>query len=115
MATYTYTSDYDNGAYLEAVVPTDENNDGILDFYTYYYWDGTSINDNGELINYNDEVVILSPDTSFFTRTNEDLDELLEESRIHANSVKDAATAYAWERENWHREYQFKLSSGARV
>ncbi|NQZ86465.1 MAG: hypothetical protein HRT54_02665 [Colwellia sp.] len=115
MTSYTYTTVTSAfGAYIETVVPTDEDNDGNIDLYTYSFWSGIDINDNGELVDYYGQINPLDS-TNAFIQTYEDLDELLEDRRIHSNTVDDAAKAYAWEVEHWAREYEFELTSGTKA
>ncbi len=96
MTGYIYTSTYEDIVFIEHIVPTDTDDNGVADYYTYNAWFGEFIDSQGNLIDYNNNIVELIDDNSWNTDINNDLTELEEHHFLEPNSIENGAQRYAF-------------------
>jgi hypothetical protein len=114
MTGYIYTT---HDSYIEHVVPTDSDDDGIADYYSYYFWYG-AMDDQGNLV-YNDNIVELTHENAVLTSVSEDLDDLLERYILQGDDISNAAQNFAfdaqWRYRGNSRLDVLTLTSGTRA
>jgi len=113
--TYHGTTQDAHNAYLEKITPKDEDGDNLADSYTYYYYSGQYIDEAGNLIDWNDEIVSITEETSNYQKEIDGINELMTRFRLQPNSISNAAENFAFMLNYYHSETQLELASGARA
>jgi hypothetical protein len=103
----------DSYVWVEHVVPTDTDSDGVADYYTYNGWSGSYFDEQGDLIDWNENIVELNNENSWGTAVYDDLDELFQAHALQGNDITDGAEEFAYMAQYRYRGYQRSvLASG---
>jgi len=113
--TYHGTFQDSHNAYLERIVPIDKDGDNVADSYSWNYFWGYKIDEEGNLLNYDEEIVSLDLDSANRSQEYENLTELMKNYRLQPNSISNAAENFEFMVEHYLPEIQLELTSGARA
>jgi len=121
MTGYNYNYSYSNvnggaSVYIEIIIPTDTDNDGIADYYTYNGWNGSSWDDEGNLLSWNGDIIELTAENSWGTTINEDVTEIFKTHALQGDDITNGAQEFAYMAQWFYRGYEvFTLASGTRL